>query len=95
MTVTISTSVIYSEESKEKIGTSAKGDVLAFEYYQEHQLRQPSHLSPEHTQRQLCSQQMLIVTAARRDDNNLKAAYFAQVTSFIFLCELAFRQARE
>lgn len=34
------------------------------------------------------------MSAGRRDDNNLKAAYFAQVTSVIFLCELAFRKAR-
>ena len=34
------------------------------------------------------------MSADRREGNNLQAAYFAQVTIFIFLCELAFRQAR-
>jgi len=80
---------------KKKFGISTKGDVLAFEYYQPQQLRQPFQLYPEtYPQTTLCSREKLIVSASRRDDNNLKAAYFAQLTSFIFLCELAFRQAR-
>lgn len=42
----------------------------------------------------LCSRQTLIVSAVRREDIP-KAAYFAFVPSFIFLCQLALRQAQE